>query len=154
MSIVQVEKREQDNYIGKIIHIIAEWGCVGSESGPKKIENPSRQPFKGEVIYIKSRIHDGKNEVIPKGQLTIRLSMFVNASDSKWVHGACCCQWVEISKRSDITLTGGQNYIATSWRQKRILCKDCWEKRTEDDFSFFRCMWMVWWTLVKIIHND
>ena len=65
MSIVQVEK--QDNYIRKIIHLNAEWGCMGSESGPKKIENPSRQPFKGEVIYIKSRIHDEKNEVIRKG---------------------------------------------------------------------------------------
>ena len=68
VSIVQVEKCEQEDYIRNIIHIIAEWGRVGSESGPKKIENPSRQPIKGDVIYIiKSRINDEKKEVISKG---------------------------------------------------------------------------------------
>ena len=151
MSIVQVEKCEQDNYIRKIIHIITEWGRVGSESGPKKIENPSRQPIKGDVIYIKSGIHDGKNLVILKGiWLSAYQCLSMRQIQNEFMAHAVANEWrsqkevILLSQVVRITLVHLEVYCAKTagWNALKMI------------FYFSRCMWMVWWTHVKIIHND
>ena len=151
MSIVQVEKCEQDNYIRKIIHIIAEWGCVGSESGPKKIENPSRQPIKGDVIYIKSGIHDGKNLVILKGiWLSAYQCLSMRQIQNEFMAHAVANEWrsqkevILLSQVVRITLPHLEVYCGMTAGRNAL----------KMIYSFLRCMWMVWWTLVKIIHND